>query len=303
MRGGCEHFRIPKRSLFHHAAGRAPVRVEHKDNGLTFSLSAVQSIRAVSFKCQYGRLGVGSWYHQAPSGQRKRGDVANPHTLLVALRQEKRKAESCHPTVETHSKSWFGLPARPWREAVFLQDWTWVDLFSKREDGEARPSRGDRRPSVTEVSAQLLVGEYPNVEDVGWLKLNFDVTAVHNLQDDYDLRHNGLDITKLRQAYEQHRIKLVRTPISDGSADQMALRLETALGDLHALIGSGERVYLHCNAGLNRAPTLAIAYMRAHQGMSLDEAVDPSEAPACLRPLHDRAGGLLRTAKLQAHKP
>jgi len=154
-----------------------------------------------------------------------------------------------------------------------LQDWTCVDLFSKREDGEARPSRGDRRPSVTEVSAQLLVGEYPNVEDVGWLKLNFDVTAVHNLQDDYDLRHNGLDITKLRRAYEQHRIKLVRTPISDGSADQMAIRLEAALGDLHALIGSGERVYLHCNAGLNRAPTLAIAYMRAHQGMSLDEAV------------------------------
>ncbi len=154
-----------------------------------------------------------------------------------------------------------------------MQDGAWVDLFSKREDGGARPSRGDRRPSVTEVSSHLLVGEYPAVEDVAWLKENFDVTAVHNLQDDYDLSHNGLDIEQLRRAYERYRIKLVRTPISDGSADNMAERLETALGDLHALIDSGERVYLHCNAGLNRAPTLAIAYMRAHQGMSLDEAV------------------------------
>ncbi len=148
-----------------------------------------------------------------------------------------------------------------------------MDFFSKREDGEARHSRGDRRPSVTEVSDRLLVGEYPRVEDVEWLKENFAVTAVHNLQDDYDLSHNGLDIAQLRRAYQRHRIKLVRTPISDGSADQMALRLAVALDDLHTLIGSGERVYLHCNAGLNRAPTLAIAYMRAHQGMSLDEAM------------------------------
>src|SRR5437762_2105326 len=43
--------------------------------------------------------------------------------------------------------------------------------------------------------------------------------------------------------------------------------------DLHALIDEGRRVYLHCNAGLNRAPTIAIAHMRAHRNMSLDEAV------------------------------
>ena len=147
-----------------------------------------------------------------------------------------------------------------------------MDLFSKHNDGEARPSRGDRRPSVTEVSDRLLVGEYPRVEDVEWLKENFAVTAVHNLQDDYDLGHNGLDIAQLRRAYQRHRIKLVRTPISDGSADQMGERLGAALADLHALIGAGERVYLHCNGGLNRAPTLAIAYLRAYQGMSLDEA-------------------------------
>ena len=38
------------------------------------------------------------------------------------------------------------------------------------------------------------------------------------------------------------------------------------------LLGAGRRVYLHCNAGFNRAPTTAIAYLRWHEGLSLVEA-------------------------------
>jgi protein-tyrosine phosphatase len=148
-----------------------------------------------------------------------------------------------------------------------------MDWFSKREDGQPRHGR-ERRPSVTEVCAYLLVGEYPRVEDIAWLKDTFGVTAVHNLQDEHDLSHHGLDIAALREAYQRNGVKVVRTPISDGSADHMAERLEAALTDLHGLIESGERVYLHCNGGLNRAPTLAIAYLRAHAGMSLDEAAE-----------------------------
>lgn len=125
---------------------------------------------------------------------------------------------------------------------------------------------------MSELCPNLLIGEYPRVEDVAWLKESLGVTAVHNLQDDDDLEHNGLDIEALRQACARSAIKLVRTPISDGGADHMAARLKPALEDLRALIESGERVYIHCNGGLNRAPTLAIAYLRAHAGMSLEEA-------------------------------
>jgi protein-tyrosine phosphatase len=146
-----------------------------------------------------------------------------------------------------------------------------VDWFSKREDGLARSIRSTR-PSVTEVLDCLLIGEYPRVEDVAWLKQSFGITAVHSLQDDYDLSHHGLDIDDLRSAYHHHEIKLVRTPISDGSADDARRHLKAALHDLRALVKSGQRVYLHCNAGLNRAPTVAIAFLRSHEGMSLDEA-------------------------------
>ena len=148
-----------------------------------------------------------------------------------------------------------------------------MDWFSKAPEGQARPRRHSGRPSVSEIIDELLIGEYPRDEDVEWLKREHRVTAVHNLQDDEDLRVNGIDIGQLRELYSHHGITLLRTPIQDGSADALAQRLRPALADLHKLIGSSERVYLHCNAGLNRAPTLAIAYLRAFRKMSLNEAM------------------------------
>lgn len=148
-----------------------------------------------------------------------------------------------------------------------------MDWFSQRPDREARPTRGNGRPLVSEITELLLVGEYPRRTDIEWLRSEHRVTAIHNLQDDEDLRINALDIAALRETCDRHGITLVRTPIQDGSADDMAQRLAAALDDLAALIHSRQRVYLHCNAGLNRAPTLAIAYLRAHAGMSLDEAM------------------------------
>jgi protein-tyrosine phosphatase len=129
------------------------------------------------------------------------------------------------------------------------------------------------RPSVSEITDYLLVGEYPRDHDIEWLRNEHRVTAIHNLQDDEDLRINALDIAVLHEVSARHGIKLVRTPIQDGSADDMAHRLQAALRDLAMLVEGRERVYLHCNGGLNRAPTLAIAYLRAHGGMSLDEAL------------------------------
>ena len=148
-----------------------------------------------------------------------------------------------------------------------------VDWFSKRDGHDSRPSRGSRRPTVSVISDELLVGEYPSQDDIGWLKDTYGITAVHNLQDDDDLRMNGLDAVLLRSEYDALGIDYVRTPIQDGSADAMAERLEVALHDLRELVDSNGRVYVHCNAGMNRAPTLAIAFLRAYRQMSLDEAM------------------------------
>jgi protein-tyrosine phosphatase len=148
-----------------------------------------------------------------------------------------------------------------------------MEWWTQSRDNAPRPTRGKVRPTVSEITDYLLVGEYPRDHDIEWLRNEHRVTAIHNLQDNEDLRINALDIAMLREVCARHGIKLVHTPIQDGSADDMADRLHLALSDLTALVAGGERVYLHCNAGLNRAPTLAIAYLRAHSGMSLDEAL------------------------------
>ncbi len=148
-----------------------------------------------------------------------------------------------------------------------------MDLWNPRRPGEIRSPRHTGRPAVTELFDDLLIGEYPREEDISWLKDEWKVTAVHNLQDEEDFQIKGLDAGGLRDEYARHGIKLVRTPIPDGSADHVAIHLQRALSDLKQLIDGGHRVYLHCNAGLNRAPTLAIAFMRAHRNMSLNEAM------------------------------
>jgi protein-tyrosine phosphatase len=148
-----------------------------------------------------------------------------------------------------------------------------MDWFTRRPADEVRPTRGNARPSVSTITDSLLVGEYPRISDIQWLKEEHRITAIHNLQDDEDLRINGIDLTELREACHRFQLKLVRTPIRDGSSDDMAARLDDALQSLKDLLSDRERVYLHCNAGLNRAPTLAIAWLRANGGMSLNEAM------------------------------
>ena len=148
-----------------------------------------------------------------------------------------------------------------------------MDWWTQRPSNSHRAVRASSRPSVTEISPLLLIGEYPRLEDIEWLKREFAITVVHNLQDDEDLRIHDLHERTLAQACDAHGIRFVRTPIQDGSADAMAERLQAALDDLARLVQPGERVYMHCNAGLNRAPTLAIAYLRAFCNMSLNEAL------------------------------
>ncbi|HEY6395257.1 MAG TPA: dual specificity protein phosphatase family protein [Candidatus Binataceae bacterium] len=148
-----------------------------------------------------------------------------------------------------------------------------MDWFTKRPEHERRIVRSSARPSVSEISEELLIGEYPAYEDIRWLKDVYNIGAVHNLQDDEDLRLHGLTRAELQRNCEALGIKFVNTPIQDGSADAMAQGLKPALDQLHKLVLTHRRVYLHCNAGLNRAPTLAIAFLRAYRGMSLNEAL------------------------------
>ncbi len=84
-----------------------------------------------------------------------------------------------------------------------------MDWWEKRPQHEVRATRHSERPSVSEIVPELLVGEYPMDTEIGWLKDNYRIDAVHNLQDDEDLRIHGLSMNRLRREYDAHGIKLV----------------------------------------------------------------------------------------------
>ena len=100
------------------------------------------------------------------------------------------------------------------------------------------------------------------------------VTAVLSLQTDDDLTNAGLRWEQLQQWYASAGITPRRVPIRDYSVEDLAAKLDDAVNELAALLAAGHRVCLHCTAGINRSPTVAIAYLVKMQGMPLAEAVN-----------------------------
>jgi protein-tyrosine phosphatase len=133
----------------------------------------------------------------------------------------------------------------------------------------ARPSG---HPDHAFVHERLAVGEYPTPEDAAWLRESAAISAVVCLQDDADLDRKGLSLHALERAYAAHAIGFHRVPIADGDAEALRARLDETVALVAALLARGERVYVHCNAGLNRAPTIAVAYLHVHHGHALDAA-------------------------------
>jgi atypical dual specificity phosphatase len=154
---------------------------------------------------------------------------------------------------------------------LYLADMTsFYDPFSSQQASDSRP----RRPEVSEILPILFIGEYPRVEDIAWLKQAFRVSAVFSLQDAEDLAVKGISLPTLLTECRTHNIEFHRTPIADFDCESLDKVLPEALEVLHTLSSDGHTVFLHCNAGCNRAPTVAIAYLHVHRGMTLHEARD-----------------------------
>ncbi len=136
------------------------------------------------------------------------------------------------------------------------------------------PPRPGGRPGVSVIRPALLVGEYPLPEDAAWLAEEHGVTAVVSLQDDADLAGKGLELRALERAYRTHGLAFHRIPVPDGDDRNLAARLGEIVTTISRVVDEGGRVYLHCNAGLNRAPTAAIAYLHVRERLPLAAARD-----------------------------
>jgi protein-tyrosine phosphatase len=130
------------------------------------------------------------------------------------------------------------------------------------------------RPGLSPfLEGRLLIGEYPTPDDAAWLRDEHGVAAVLSLQDDADLASKNLELAALERSFAVAGLEFHRCPVPDVDIPALASALPAIVARLHGLLTAGARVYLHCNAGFNRAPTVAIAYLHVYCGRSLDEAV------------------------------
>jgi len=146
------------------------------------------------------------------------------------------------------------------------------DKSATQPDVPFGPPRRRGRLTVSLVWDDLLLGAYLVHDDFAWLRAAHGVTAVLCLQDDADLAARGLVASALAEASGAAGVKWRRIPVCDADVEALGLRLGEIVGCLAALRDAGERVYLHCSAGFNRAPTAAIAYLHVHGGLALDAA-------------------------------
>ena len=65
-----------------------------------------------------------------------------------------------------------------------------------------------------------------------------------------------------------------RVPVQDFSPDALRKGLPGCVEAVGELVEDGHSVYVHCNVGVNRSPSVAIAYLHWIEGWALDEAVD-----------------------------
>lgn len=128
--------------------------------------------------------------------------------------------------------------------------------------------------NFSRIDENIFVGSSPATAiDVNRLA-TAKITAVISLQSDEDLKQRKIDWQKLVETYQQSNIVAKRFPIKDFSESDLAENLAEPVAFLKIFLDAGHRVYVHCNAGICRAPATVIGYLCLHKGMTIEQALE-----------------------------
>ena len=135
---------------------------------------------------------------------------------------------------------------------------------------------------MRQLRPHLYIG--PSVQPADIPRLHVaGITAILSLQQlGIDVPHAAAE--RMRCACEP-RISFHNVGIHDYDPAAIITAMPETLATLDALIGDGRIVYLHCSEGINRAPSVALAYLVRHERMDVDAALadvrrcDPGAKP------------------------
>jgi atypical dual specificity phosphatase len=124
------------------------------------------------------------------------------------------------------------------------------------------------------VRDDVFVGSCPrSASDIDAIQAGTGATAILSVQCD-DCR------SALRIDFDEHMRKAARcglvlrnTPMRDFDVADQRRHLTDAVVGLTRLLGDGHRVYVHCTAGINRAPLTVLGFFTFVEGLAHDEAL------------------------------
>mmetsp|Transcript_18109 Transcript_18109/g.30922 ORF Transcript_18109/g.30922 Transcript_18109/m.30922 type:complete len:147 (+) Transcript_18109:1060-1500(+) len=88
------------------------------------------------------------------------------------------------------------------------------------------------------------------------------VTGIFNVQTEIDHKHRGVNWERMVEHYSERGMHPVHFPIHDFNEDDLTSKLFDAAQVLHEMIDlKGLKVYVHCTAGMGRAPACVLTYL------------------------------------------
>jgi protein-tyrosine phosphatase len=122
------------------------------------------------------------------------------------------------------------------------------------------------------IQPSVWVGPEPRDEDDFRYLQALKITAILSLQDEEDRGQDGIE--EEGKAAAGAGIVFENVQVKDFSVADLQLRLPACVAALEKLAGQGHTVYVHCTAGVNRSPTVVIAYLHWCCGWELEHALE-----------------------------
>ena len=99
--------------------------------------------------------------------------------------------------------------------------------------------------------------------------------VAHELIHKHDdcLSHWGIHYADIYRTGEGLGLMMARCPIRDFDISDLRQRLPAAITTLANMLDHGHRVYIHCTAGIGRAPTVVLGYLSLVDAYSPDDAI------------------------------
>jgi protein-tyrosine phosphatase len=126
-----------------------------------------------------------------------------------------------------------------------------------------------------QITSTLYVGTYPQGPlDIDRLRGGPRITAVINLQSDPDMKSLRVDWRTLQKYYSRRDMVVYRHPITDFDPGDLSRNLREAVARVGELESVGHRIYIHCTAGVNRAPAVAVGHLAWNLGWGVESAYE-----------------------------